>query len=59
MLRLRNPMDEKETQKAKARSMRTGAEFIMADIKLAFTFLDVARASTAPVQQSAIEKMHV
>jgi hypothetical protein len=38
-------MDEKETGKAKARLRRSGAELIMADVELAFTFLEVARAS--------------
>jgi hypothetical protein len=41
-------MDENETGKAKARLRRSGAEFIMADIELAFTFLEVARTSREP-----------
>jgi hypothetical protein len=39
-------MDEKETGKAKARLRRSGAELIMADVELAFTFLEVARTSS-------------
>ena len=35
--------DDNEAQQASYR--RTGAEFIMSDIELAFTFLDVARTS--------------
>jgi hypothetical protein len=41
-------VDERETQKAKAGSRRSGAEFIMVDVDLAFTFLEVARTSTVP-----------
>jgi hypothetical protein len=41
-------MDEEETQKAKARSRRSGAELIMVDIEVAFTFLEVGRTSKEP-----------
>jgi len=49
-------MDEKETQKAKAGSRRSGAEFIMVDVELAFTFLEVARTSTVPATAKRNQK---
>jgi hypothetical protein len=41
-------MHQKETQKGKARSRRSGDEFITVDIELAFTFLEIGRTSTVP-----------
>jgi len=41
-------MNEKETPKAKAHSRRSGVEFIMVDVELAFTFLEIGRTSTVP-----------
>ena len=49
-------MDEKETPKAKAGSRRSGAEFIMVDVELAFTFLEVARTSTVPATAKRNQK---